>query len=63
MQVNLDTLVEDFTSSMDKPNPNIKLQACHFIYRVMKNYAQNTAPKKLIKGVVPLIVKVILGNM
>uniref|UniRef100_A0A914ZKU7 TOG domain-containing protein n=3 Tax=Parascaris univalens TaxID=6257 RepID=A0A914ZKU7_PARUN len=55
--VNLDTLVEDFTSSMDKPNPNIKLQACHFIYRIMKKHSQNTAPKKLIKGVVPLIIK------
>ncbi|VDM28253.1 unnamed protein product, partial [Toxocara canis] len=55
--VNLDTLLDDFTASMDKPNPNIKLQACNFVYRVMKNYSQNCAPKKVIKGVAPLLIK------
>ncbi|VDK56206.1 unnamed protein product [Anisakis simplex] len=55
--INLDTLVEDISASIEKPNPNIKLQACNFMYRVMKKYATNSAPKKFIKAVAPILVK------
>ncbi|MFH4974191.1 hypothetical protein AB6A40_000900 [Gnathostoma spinigerum] len=55
--VSLDSIVEEATKSIDKPNPNVKLQGCNFIHRVMMNYASDTASKKFIKGVAPLCVK------
>ncbi|CAG9538175.1 unnamed protein product [Cercopithifilaria johnstoni] len=57
LTVNLDMLVDDLSSCFDKPNPQIKLQACNFIYRVMKNHSQTSAPKKTIKVVTPILVK------
>ncbi|EJW72308.1 hypothetical protein WUBG_16786, partial [Wuchereria bancrofti] len=57
LTVNLDMLVDELSNCFNKPNPQIKLQACNFIYRVMKNYNQTSAPKKTIKAVTPILVK------
>ncbi|VDN07875.1 unnamed protein product [Thelazia callipaeda] len=57
LTVNLDTLAEDLPGYFNKPNPHIKIQGCNFIYRVMKNYNQNSSPKKVIKSVTPVLVK------
>lgn len=57
LTINLDTLADEVASCIEKPNPHIKQQACNFIYRVMKNYPQNGAPKKFIKASVPILVK------
>uniref|UniRef100_A0A0R3RZL0 Cytoskeleton-associated protein 5 n=1 Tax=Elaeophora elaphi TaxID=1147741 RepID=A0A0R3RZL0_9BILA len=57
LTVNLDMLVDELSGCLNKPNPHIKLQACNFIYRVMKNYSQASAPKKSIKAVTPILVK------
>lgn len=51
-------LVDELSGCFNKPNPQIKLQACNFIYRVMKNHSQTSAPKKTIKAVTPILVKV-----
>lgn len=61
--MNLDSLVEDLITSIDKANPNTKLQGCNFIYRAMKKYKQTTAPKKIIKAISPLLVKVQLSQI
>uniref|UniRef100_A0A915Q0H8 TOG domain-containing protein n=1 Tax=Setaria digitata TaxID=48799 RepID=A0A915Q0H8_9BILA len=57
LTVNLDTLVDELPGCFNKPNPQIKLQACNFIYRVMKNYNQTSAPKKMIKAITPILIK------
>ncbi|VBB33920.1 unnamed protein product, partial [Acanthocheilonema viteae] len=57
LTVNLDMLVDDLSDCFNKPNPQIKLQACNFIYRVMKNHSQTSAPKKTIKALAPILVK------
>ncbi|KAM3717569.1 Zygote defective protein [Dirofilaria immitis] len=57
LTVNLDMLVDELCGCFDKPNPQIKLQACNFIYRVMKNHSPTLAPKKTIKTVTPILVK------
>ncbi|VDN91938.1 unnamed protein product [Brugia pahangi] len=57
LTVNLDMLVDELSNCFNKPNPQIKLQACNFIYRVMKNHNQTSAPKKTIKAVTPILVK------
>ncbi|VDO29637.1 unnamed protein product [Onchocerca flexuosa] len=57
LTVNLDMLVDELSGCFNKPNPQIKLQGCNFIYRVMKNHSQTSAPKKTIKAITPILVK------
>lgn len=42
---------------MGNKNPSVKIQTCLFMYRVFKTFGPTTAPKKQVKEMTPLIVK------
>jgi hypothetical protein len=44
--------------AMPKSSPNIKIQMDMFLYRSFKAYNAQTLPKKFLKDLAPLIVKV-----
>jgi len=53
----LETISDDILSSMTKPNPNIKIQVDLFLYRVFRSLKPAAVPKKLMKDLVPALVK------
>ncbi|EYC31023.1 hypothetical protein Y032_0004g1910 [Ancylostoma ceylanicum] len=53
----LEIIVEEILASMGKPNPQIKQQVDNFLFRQMNILTSDKAPKKLIKAVVPLLIK------
>uniref|UniRef100_A0A914PE31 TOG domain-containing protein n=1 Tax=Panagrolaimus davidi TaxID=227884 RepID=A0A914PE31_9BILA len=53
----LDAICDSIAAALGKPNPNIKIQTNLFLYRVFKAFNVQTAPKKVIKTLTPLIVK------
>uniref|UniRef100_A0A7E4UZT1 TOG domain-containing protein n=1 Tax=Panagrellus redivivus TaxID=6233 RepID=A0A7E4UZT1_PANRE len=54
---NLDVICDDIVAAFGKPNPNVKIQTNLFLYRVFKVCNKDTAPKKSVKALTPLIVK------
>uniref|UniRef100_A0A914QU13 TOG domain-containing protein n=1 Tax=Panagrolaimus davidi TaxID=227884 RepID=A0A914QU13_9BILA len=53
----IEAVSENVAAALGKPNPNIKIQTNLFLYRVFKAFNVQTAPKKIIKTLTPLIVK------
>ena len=54
---NLDAISDDIAAALGKPNPQIKIQTCQFLYRVFKPFNIQTAPKKVVKALTPVIAK------
>jgi hypothetical protein len=54
---NIDLICDEIASALGKPNPNVKIQTNQFIYRIFKKFNSETAPKKVVKTLTPLIVK------
>ena len=46
-------------TAMQKPNPHIKIQVDLFLYRVFKKFNATSAPKKELKALAPVLIKVI----
>ncbi|VDO17394.1 unnamed protein product [Brugia timori] len=53
----LEALAEDIQTALDKQNPHIKIQTNLFLYRVFKQHNPQTVPKKILKLLAPIIVK------
>uniref|UniRef100_A0A914PB53 TOG domain-containing protein n=1 Tax=Panagrolaimus davidi TaxID=227884 RepID=A0A914PB53_9BILA len=53
----IEAVSENVVAALGKPNPNIKIQTNLFLYRVFKAFNVQTAPKKIIKTLTPLIAK------
>uniref|UniRef100_A0A158R650 Cytoskeleton-associated protein 5 n=1 Tax=Syphacia muris TaxID=451379 RepID=A0A158R650_9BILA len=53
----LETMVEEVQGALEKANPNIKIQTNLFLYRVFMKYNAQTMPKKVLKVLVPVIIK------
>ena len=49
---------DDIVSAMEKTNPHIKIQTDLFLYRAFLNFNNATMPKRNLKVLVPLLVKV-----
>uniref|UniRef100_A0AC35GY11 TOG domain-containing protein n=1 Tax=Panagrolaimus sp. PS1159 TaxID=55785 RepID=A0AC35GY11_9BILA len=52
-----DAICDPIAEALGKPNPNIKIQTNQFLYRVFKTLNAQTAPKKVVKTLTPLIAK------
>jgi negative regulator of replication initiation len=55
---NFDAIIEDTMTAMGKPNPHIKIQVDLFLYRVFKQLNATNAPKKQLKTLAPILIKV-----
>ncbi|KAE9415560.1 hypothetical protein Angca_004451, partial [Angiostrongylus cantonensis] len=53
----LEAMGDDIIVALEKPNPNIKIQADLFLYRAFKQLDSQTMPKKTIKALAPLLIK------
>ncbi|VDO83890.1 unnamed protein product, partial [Haemonchus placei] len=53
----LEVIVEEIEANMGKPNPQIKQQVDNFLSRQINLLTSDKAPKKLIKTVVPVLIK------
>ncbi|EJD75521.1 CBR-ZYG-9 protein [Loa loa] len=53
----LEAIAEDIQTALDKQNPHIKIQTNLFLYRVFKRHNPQTVPKKVLKSLAPIIVK------
>ncbi|VDM59748.1 unnamed protein product [Angiostrongylus costaricensis] len=53
----LEAMGDDIIVALEKPNPNIKIQADLFLYRSFKQLDSQTMPKKTIKALAPLLIK------
>lgn len=49
---------EEVQAALEKANPNIKIQTNLFLYRVFMKFNAQSMPKKLLKTLVPIILKV-----
>uniref|UniRef100_A0A914XTI6 TOG domain-containing protein n=1 Tax=Panagrolaimus superbus TaxID=310955 RepID=A0A914XTI6_9BILA len=54
---NIEVISDEVAAALGKPNPNIKIQTNQFLYRVFKTFNAQTAPKKVVKALTPLIAK------
>uniref|UniRef100_A0A914Y7H4 Uncharacterized protein n=1 Tax=Panagrolaimus superbus TaxID=310955 RepID=A0A914Y7H4_9BILA len=54
---NIEVISDEVAAALGKPNPNIKIQTNLFLYRVFKTFNAQTAPKKVVKALTPLIAK------
>lgn len=54
----MEALGEDVQNALNKPNPNIKLQTNLFLYRELTKCNAQNAPKKLLKTLLPILIKV-----
>uniref|UniRef100_A0A0K0F5E8 Zygote defective protein 9 (inferred by orthology to a C. elegans protein) n=1 Tax=Strongyloides venezuelensis TaxID=75913 RepID=A0A0K0F5E8_STRVS len=52
-----DNIVDDIVTAMEKPNPSQKSQIDLFFYRYFQRFRASDAPKKLIKGITPVLAK------
>uniref|UniRef100_A0A914CYG4 TOG domain-containing protein n=1 Tax=Acrobeloides nanus TaxID=290746 RepID=A0A914CYG4_9BILA len=57
MTTHLENLNEHIAAALANKNPSVKIQTCLFLYRVFKNLRPTTTPKKQIKILTPVIVK------
>uniref|UniRef100_A0AC34R0Q0 TOG domain-containing protein n=1 Tax=Panagrolaimus sp. JU765 TaxID=591449 RepID=A0AC34R0Q0_9BILA len=55
--INLENILDDITAAMGKPNPNIKQQVDQFLFRQLVRFSPAEQPKKLIKAIVPVLLK------
>ncbi|VDO66225.1 unnamed protein product [Heligmosomoides polygyrus] len=53
----LEVITEEIEANMGKPNPQLKQQMDNFLYRHINLITPDKAPKKLIKTIVPILVK------
>ncbi|KAK6736923.1 hypothetical protein RB195_019549 [Necator americanus] len=53
----LEVIMEEIVTSMGKQNPQIKQQVDNFLFRQLNIVSSDKAPKKLIKAVVPILIK------
>lgn len=53
----LEALGEEVQAALEKQNPNIKLQTNLFLYREFTKYNAQNAPKKLLKILIPIVIK------
>ncbi|KAK5976231.1 hypothetical protein GCK32_004661 [Trichostrongylus colubriformis] len=59
----LEAMGDDILVALEKPNPNVKIQTDLFLYRAFKLLNAQTMPKKTLKSIAPLLIKVILYFM
>jgi len=52
-------MTTEILASIVKPNPNIKMQLDAFLYRVFRDLSPSHIPKGFLKGLIPLLVKVV----
>ncbi|KJH44505.1 HEAT repeat protein [Dictyocaulus viviparus] len=55
----LEAMGEDIIVALEKPNPSIKIQTNLFLYRSFKQLNAQTMPRKTIKSLIPLLIKVV----
>ena len=57
VSTNLEAMCDFIVAALGKPNPQIKMQTGQFLYRVFKPLDAQTAPKKVVKTLTPLLAK------